>query len=287
MKTYRIKSQFTSILTGLHGLHITPSESWDYVNVHVFDNQSLSNAGGRNRITSLPRNCDSELVYAVLEQIQFDKATSASVKVLREYLQCAEQKDKNNERKSDIKEALKQIFFGALLFAIGGVGGFALTVLLIGLSPASASWISLLIIPTVVAAVWGVMKAGIGCLKLGIGIFSFCFSPKNIEQLPLLKNELQRCFFEPPPPPPSYQELIENKTIASAPVLYTEPPTYQQAVENITALSTRAITPPIYIPAFVPLPGHTAHFFHHPHAVSNQMVNDNPSPAPVCRHYFN
>lgn len=283
MKTYRIKHQFAPFLMGLHGLYMNHTECWDYVDLHVLDNQTQSNLGARSRLTSLSKSCDSELINDVLEQIQFDNVTSESMEVLRKYLQCAEKKDKNNEIKSEIKQALKEIFLSLLLIAVGGVGGLALTAILMGLFPAIASWISLLIIPAVAAATCGVIKALIGCLKLGIGIFSLCFRQKNTGQLPALEDALRRSFFQSSPPPPSYPEVVANNT-AFPTALYPEPPTYHQAVKNSTSLSIRAETPPVNIPASV-LPYYSAHFFHHPHPSGNQVVNDNPSP--VCRHYCN
>lgn len=284
MKTYRIKHQFAPFLMGLHGLYMNHTECWDYVDLHVLDNQTQSNLGVRSRLTSLSKSCDSELINDVLEQIQFDKVTSESMEVLRKYLQCAEKKDKNNEIKSGIKEALKEIFLCLLLITVGGVGGLALTVLLMGLFPAIASWISLLIIPVVIAAVCGVINSLIGCVKFGIGIFSLCFRQENIEQLPVLEKALRCIFFQPSPPPPSYQAVMRNKTTASAPILYSEePPTFDQAVKNNASLSTRAVTPPVNIPALV-FPYHSAHFFHHPHSVSsNSRIND--ILPPVYMHY--
>ncbi len=94
MQTYRIKRTYASILVGLHGLYIMPSECRDYVNVNVFDNQTSSNLGLRNRLTRLPKKCDRELVYATLEQIQSDNATIELVKILREYLEYAEKRIK-------------------------------------------------------------------------------------------------------------------------------------------------------------------------------------------------
>lgn len=284
MKTYRIKHQFAPFLMGLHGLYMTHTECWDYLNLHVLDNQTPSNLGARSGLTSLSKSCDSELIKDVFEQIQFDKVTSESMEVLRKYLQCAEKKDKNNEIKSGIKEALKEIFLGLLLITVGGVGGLALTVLLMGMFPAIASWISLLIIPVVIAVICGVINSVIGCLKLGIGIFSLCFRQENIEPLPVLERALRRIFFQPSPPPPSYQEVMGNKTVASAPLYSEDPPTFEQAVKNSVSPSTRTVTPPVNIPASV-LPYYSAHFFHHPHpASSNRVVDISPL---VCRHYCN
>ncbi|WP_342219547.1 hypothetical protein [Rickettsiella endosymbiont of Miltochrista miniata] len=283
MKTYRIKSQFAYFLMGLQGLYITPSECIHYMNVKVFDHQVvLNDLCARHGLTSLPKNCDGELVTAIFEQIQLGKATVASVKMLSEYLRCAEKKDKNNEIKSDIKSdikaSLKEIFLGLLLIVGGGVGGLALMVVLMGLFPAVASWIALLSIPTMAAAVCGIITAVIGCLKLGIGIFSFCFREKNTEELPVLENALKNSFFQPP----LYDEVKENyTTYPTAPVLYSELPNYQQAIKNIAAPSTRIVTPSMDIPALV-LPQHSPHFFHHhpPHSVaSNSAMNANLPPA--------
>lgn len=277
MKIYRIKHQFAPFLMGLQGLYMTHAECWDFVNVHVFDNQALSNLGAGHRLTSLPRNCDSKLVIAILGQIQFGKATSASIKTLREYLELAERKDENNKIKSEIKGSFKEIFLGLLIIVVGGVGGLALMVVLMGLFPGVASWISLLIIPVVAAAAYGIIKAVVGCLKLGIGILSFCFRQKNVEQLPVLENALKDFFFRPPP----YDEVKEDyTTYPTAPVLYSELPNYQQAIKNIPAPSARIVTPSMDIPVLV-LPGHSPRFFHHhPHFVaSNSAMNANLPPA--------
>jgi hypothetical protein len=267
METYRIKSQFVPIFMGLHGLHITPSEAWDYVNVHVFDHQVLSNLGPHNRFTSLPRNCDSGLIHTVLEQTQHNKTTPKQIRKLKEYLQLAIQKDKNDEIKSDLKEAIKQVFLGLLIIVVGGSSGFALMILLMGLSPASASWLSFLFIPIVAVAVYGAMKLGVGCLKFGIGVFSLCFRQKNTEQLPMLENTLRCLCFQPIPPPPSYQEVMENNSIfPSAPIYSEEPPTYQQAL-NSAALSahTAHTLSAVCVPVLVSWSGgDSAHFFQPP-----------------------
>lgn len=279
MKIYRIKHQFAPFLMELHGLYMAHAECWDYVNVHVFDNQALSNFGAGHRLTSLPRNCDSKLVTAILEKIQCGKATSEAMEILREYLQCAEKKDKNDEIKSDIKASFKKIFFGLLLIA-GGVGGLALMVVLIGLFPGVASWISLLIIPVMAAAVCGIINAVIGCMKLGTGTFFFCFRHESVEQLPGLESALHRFCLQSSPPPPTYPEVMENNTtFPIVPELYAEPPTYQQAVKNSTASSSvRTVTPPICIPVSVSCSQYSPHFFHHhPHsAASNSATNANP-----------
>jgi hypothetical protein len=281
MKIYRIKKTYASILMGLHGLYMTPSGCCHYVDVNVFDYQTPSYFTSRNRLTRLPKKCDRKLVYDILEQIQLDNATSESVKMFREYLQCAEKKDKNNKIKSDIKKAIKQIFLGLLIIVVGGVGGFGLMSFLMSLSAVGASWASFLLIPIVVALVYGAIKAGVGCLKLGVGIFSVCFRQKNVEQLPMLENELRLFFLQPP----SYSEVMRNtKIIPSAPELYSEPPTYQQAVKNSSILPTRPVTLPLYIPALVPLPRHS--MFFHPHlAATDNGVRDTPSP--ISRHCFN
>jgi hypothetical protein len=192
MKTYRIKRAFASILADVKGLHITSINCWKYVNVTVFDNRFLRNFYTRQKFATLPNTCNSELVDIILDQMQSDKTTTEQVRTLREYLHCAEKKDKNNEIKSDLKQALKQIFLGLLLAVIGGVGGFALMLLLLSVWPAAASGISFLVIPIVAAATYGILKAGVGCLKLLFGIFSFCStSQKNIDHLPMLENALR------------------------------------------------------------------------------------------------
>ena len=286
MKTYRIKSQFSSVLKGLNGLYITPTESSLYVNINVFDNRAY-NLYAPHRLTSLPESSNKKLVYDFLKQMQLNKITPEEVDVLREYLQCAEKKDKNNEIKSDIKAAFKEIFFGLLFIAGGGVGGLALMVVLMGMFPGVASWISLLIIPVVAAAAYGVINAVIGCLKLGIGIFSFCFRQKNADQLPVVENKLNNLLFQANQPP-AYQEIIKNNTKFTEPALYSELPTYQQAIKNIAAPSVRTATPPINIPTLVTLPSHSSHFFHHHlhHSVSNRsVVNNTPPPVYSYVHY--
>ncbi|MGC1854512.1 MAG: hypothetical protein WA659_03970 [Candidatus Aquirickettsiella sp.] len=285
MKTYRIKRTYASILVGLQGLYMTPSECRDYVNVNVFDNQTLSNLDPRNRLARLPKKCDRELVYATLEQIQSDNATIESVKILREYLEYAEKKDKNNEIKSDIKKAVKQIFWGLLVMVVGGLGGFGLMFLLMSLWPVCASWASFILIPIVAALAYGAIKVIVGCLKLGAGVFSFCFRQKNVEQLTVLENALRGFCDQLSSLPPSYTEvMVNNKSFPSAPKLDTGLPSYEQAVKNIAALSAQTI-PAMGIPNSAPLPGYSVHSFHHSHTFFSSGINDNPSPlTPLSWH---
>lgn len=271
MKTYRIKSQFSSVLKGLNGLYITPTESSLYVNINVFDNQ-VQNFCAPHRLTSLPESSNKKLVYDFLKQMQLNKITPEEGGVLREYLQCAEKKDKNDEIKSDIKAAFKKIFFGLLLIAGGGVGGLALMVVLIGLFPGVASWISLLIIPVVAAAAYGIINAVIGCLKLGIGIFSFCFSEKNVDPLPVLEDKLNNLLFRASQPP-AYHEVMKNNALFPTAPVYSELPTYQQAIENRETTSTRKVTPPIDIRVLV-LSQHSSCF---PSRRSNTATDINES----------
>ena len=259
MKTYRIKRAFATILSDVKGLHMTSTNCWESVNVTAFDNRFLRNFNASKKLTTLPRNCNRELVNIILEQMQSDKTPIEQVRVLRKYLKCAEKKDKNDEIKSNLKQALKQVFLGLLLVVVGGVGGFALMLLLLSLWPASTSGISFLIIPIVAAATYGIIKAGVGCLKLVFGIFSFCsMSQKNIDQLPLLENAL-RGFCLQSSQPPSYHEVMT--TLPTAPGLYFEElPTYQQAVS---------------------LSENRSHLFHHPQFACN---NNNVNSLPVSRH---
>lgn len=285
MKTYRIKKQFESELKGLNGLHITPTERQDYININVLDNH-INYLCTRHELKALPENSNKQLVHDFLKQIQFNKITDEQqVQKLRVYLQCAENKDKNNEIKSDVKASLKQFFKGLLLIGVGGAGGFVLMVFLMGLLPAAASCIAFLIIPIMAAATYGIIKTVLGCLKLAIGIFSFCFRQKNVEQLSTLEKELCDSIpFRAPPPP--YCEVKENyTTYPIAPALDSELPTYQQAIE-IAALSAKTATQPSAIPASVLPP--SPHFFHHHlhHSVSNpSAVNATPPPIYFFGHY--
>ncbi|MFZ0219358.1 MAG: phage holin family protein [Candidatus Aquirickettsiella sp.] len=256
MKIYRIKKSLAAILDGLDGLQMTRSESCYYMNVHVLDNQIRSNLNSYYRRTSLPKSCDNELVHVLFEQIQFDERTPEQVEILKEYLQLAKKKDKNNEIKSDLKKAIKQIILGLLMIA-GIAGGFGLVFFLMSLSPVNAGWVALLIIPTLGIASWGLIKLVVGCFNLGLGFFSLCFRQKNIGRLPLLENQLHHVCCQPALPPPSYSEVMRNsKAIPSAPL---EPPTYQQ-----DSALLRCPT----------LPGF---FLHHPphRAASENAVHDN------------
>ncbi len=256
MKTYRIKRDFASILMNLPGLHETPTECLRYVNINVINCQF--NPCNLNR---LPENCNSELVHAFLRQMQSDRITSIQVKKLRIYLQLAKNKDKNNEIKCALKKAIKQIFLG-LLVILAGAGGFGLMVLLMGLVPAGANLISLLIIPIVGSLVWGGLNLAMGCLKFVMNIFLVCFTRKNSDQLSKLEKKL--ISYLQPTLPPSYEEVMKN-----------ELPTFEQAVRNIAALSTME-SPPTYS-SISPSSSHGAYFLHHPPVVSNHsVINNNP-----------
>lgn len=266
MKTYRIKRSSASILVGLPGLHMTPSECWRYVNINVIDRQFNPCS-----LNHLPENCNSKLVHDFLRQMQSDRMTSIQIKKLRIYLQLAKNKDKNNEIKCALKKAIKQIFLG-LLVILASVGGFGLMGLLIGLVPAGASLISFLIIPIVGGLAWGGLKLAIGCLKFVANIFSICFMRKNTDQLPALEKELFS--YLQSTLPPCYEEVMKN-----------ELPTFEEAVRNIAALSTMEEPPPPAYSSISPLSSRAAHFTQHPHSISNHSVM-NTNLLPNSQHRF-
>lgn len=276
MKTYRIKKIYADSLIGLHGLYMTPSACWYCVNVNVFDHQTANSFSAcPDLLTHLSKSCNSGLVHTVLKQAQFDKNTSEQLKRLKEYLKLVQQKDKNDEIKFDLGDSIRQFFFGFLLIAVGGVG-IALMLLLMGLSPANASWIALLfIIPVLVCATYGFIKLSIGCLKLGMGIFSSCFRPKNIRRLTELESELHFFCSQFVLSPPSYTDVMASSSTVSLspPEWDVEPPTYKEAI-RLAALPTHTVTAGLPTSALL---GHSPHFFHQPFASSNNLIEDNPS----------
>lgn len=213
MKKYRIKKIDALILKGLSGLHIIPL-CQHYSEVLVLDDNVFSHFGACREISILPKSSDTGLVCAVLNEMQRGNATSETVKKLKDYLQYTEKKDKNSEIKSDVKQAIKQFFFG-LALVMGAVAGCMLMLLLIGLYPLYVSWISLLSVPIVAVAAYGIINSLVGVVKFGFGIFSFCFRHNNRGQLLELENALHRFCFSPPP---SYQEVMDNCNTQTSPI---------------------------------------------------------------------
>lgn len=258
MKKYRIKKIDASTLKGLRGLHIIPL-CQRYSEVLVLDDNVFGHFGACREISILPKSSDTGLVYAVLNEMQRGNATSETVQKLKDYLQYTEKKDKNSEIKSDVKQAIKQFFFG-LALVMGAVAGCMLMLLLIGLYPLNVSWISLLSVPIVAVAAYGIINSLVGVVKFGIGIFSFCFRHNNKGQLLELENALHRFCLSPPP---SYHEVVDNT-----------PPTYQQAMNNGENFSMPMKTSPINTPIRTSSE-HSAHFFPPPSytATNNRATN--------------
>ncbi|MEN9449997.1 MAG: hypothetical protein RJA83_611 [Pseudomonadota bacterium] len=281
MTIYRIKKNDASILKGLRGLHIL-SHRGNSTEIMVIDHPAFSNLGTGTSMSILPKNCNTELVCTFFKKMHDGKITSESVKILKEYLQYTEKKDKNNEIKSDLKGALKEIFYGLFILA-GSVAGF--TLMLMGMATALAGWMSFLIIPIVVLAIYGVLNTLVGVVKFGFGIFSFGFRQNNTEKLLELENKIYRLCMPSSAPPPSYEEVVDNTMPATAPGLQ-ELPTYVQAVNNAAELSMRQQTSPINIPRPA-LAHYSPHFFQHcPHFVSsNGAVNNNLPPAYSYRYF--
>src|ERR1043165_4174082 len=243
MKKYRIKKIDALTLSGLRCLHIVPSCE-HYSEVLVRDDNAFSYLGACREIMSfLPKSSDTGLVCAVLSEMQRGNASSETVTTLKKYLQYTEKKDKNNEIKSDLKQAIKQIFFG-LALVVAAVAGCMLMLLLIGLYPANISWISLLSIPIVAVAAYGITNSLVGVLQFGFGIFSFSFRHNNKGQLLALENALHRFCLSPQL---SYREVMDN-TPPTAPAWYSysEMPTYEQAMKNGKTYSTHFFPPPSY-----------------------------------------
>lgn len=266
MKKYRIKKIDASTLNGLRGLHIIPFCE-HYSEILVLDDDVFSHLGACREISLLPKSSDAGLVCAVLSEMQRGNATSETFTKLKDYLQYTEKKDKNSEIKSDVKQAIKQIFF-SLALIVAAVAGCMLMLLLIGLYPVYASWISLLIIPIVAVAAYGIINSLIGVVKFGFGVFSFCFRHNNRGQLLELENALHRLLL-----PPSYREVMDN-TPPTAPAWYSEPPTYQEAMKNGENFSTPVKTSPIYTPVRTSLE-HSPHFFPPPsYTATNNRANN-------------
>lgn len=266
MKKYRIKKTDASTLSGLRGLHIAPFCE-HYLEVLVLEDNVFSHFNACREISLLPKSSDMGLVCAVLNEMQRGNATSETVTTLKNYLQYTEKKDKNSEIKSDVKQAIKQIFF-SLALIVAAVAGCMLMLLLIGLYPVYASWISLLIIPIVAVAAYGIINSLIGVVKFGFGVFSFCFRHNNRGQLLELENALHRLLL-----PPSYREVMDN-TPPTAPAWYSEPPTYQEAMKNGENFSTPVKTSPIYTPVRTSLE-HSPHFFPPPsYTATNNRANN-------------
>lgn len=268
MKKYRIKKIDALTLNGLRGLHIVPL-CQHYSEILVLEQNIFSHFGECRQISLLPKSSDMGLVCAVLNEMQRGNATSDTVTTLKKYLQYTEKKDKNSEIKSDLKQAIKQIFFG-LALTVGAVAGCMLMLLLIGLYPVYASWISLLIIPIGAVAAYGIINSLVGVVKFGFGIFSFCFRHNNRGQLLELENALHRFCLSPPP---SYRDVIDN-TPPTAPAWYSELPTYQQAMKNHENFSTPVKTSPMYTSVRTSLE-HSAHFFPPPsYTTTNNRANN-------------
>lgn len=268
MKKYRIKKIDALTLNGLRGLHIIPFFE-HYSEILVLDGNVFSHFGACREISSLPKSSDTGLVCAVLSEMQRGNATSETATKLKVYLQYAEKNDKNSEIKSDLKQAIKQIFFG-LALVTAAIAGFMLMPLLIGLFPLYVSWISLLIVPIVAVAAYGIINSLVGVVKFGFGIFSFCFRQNNRGQLLELENALHRFCLAPPP---SYREVMDN-TRPNAPAWYSELPTYQQAMQNGKNFSMPVKISPINTPVRTSLE-HSPHFFPPPsyNATNNRATN--------------
>jgi hypothetical protein len=268
MKKYRIKKIDALTLSGLRGLHIA-SLCEHYSEVFVLDDNVFSHFNACREISFLPKSSDTGLVYAVLNKMQRGNATSETVTTLKNYLQYTARKDKNSEIKSELKQAIKQIFFG-LALVVAAVAGCMLMLLLIGLYPVNTSWIALLIIPIVGVAAYGIINSLVGVVKFGFRIFSFCFRHNNKGQLLELENALHRFCLSLPP---SYHEIMDN-TPPTAPASYSELPTYQQAMKNGETFSRPVSPSPIYPPVRTSLE-HSAHFFPPPSytATNNRATN--------------
>lgn len=271
MKRYVIKTIDAWTLYGSPGLKIVPSGE-QLSQILVLDGGNrfgyFVESGSMSR---LPKSCNTELVCTVLSELQRGHATSKMTIKLKEYLQYAEKKDKNNEIKSGIKQAIKRIFFG-LFFVVAAITGCMLMLMLIGLYPVNASWLSLLAIPIVAVATYGIIDSLIGVIKLGFGIFSFCFHYKNRKQLLELENALHRLLN-----PPSYLEAMAN-AFPTAPALNSKPPTYdeamalptyQQAIMNENS-STPANISSIYVGTSLE---YSAGFFQPLSNANNRLIN--------------
>lgn len=270
MKTYLIRNQFASSLVGLPGIYVTPYSS-DYKHVDVFDVQNHPLGFRKGLIRGLPNSVNAGLVHDFLKQLQQGKVSPEGIASLKKYLQCAEKKDKNSEINADIKSGFKDVIFGLLLIMVSA-GGFILTVMLTGLFPVYASWITLLLIPVVTVAVYGGINALVGLVKLGVGLISSFFRKNNVESLPLLEKQLKLDILQSELP--SYDDTQKNyyQSISVAHESELAPPTYQQA------------TSPVYVPAWVTVPGATANFFQAGQSPFNHReVNDNPLPR--CQNF--
>src|SRR5436190_6025348 len=191
MKIYLIKSSDALLLNGLSGLHRGPNNN-NYTPILVNDDAyDLNKLAGR--LTSLPKSCDPRLVCSILKKMQLGQASFESIQQLQRYLQCAEKKDR--EGKSTFVKGIEKFFFG-LLYVMSAGGGFLLMTLLMGLFPVYTPWISLLVIPIIAVAAYGIINSLIGVFQCGLGIFSCCCRPKaadnNAEQLQMLEAALYR-----------------------------------------------------------------------------------------------
>ncbi|MEN9917505.1 MAG: hypothetical protein RLY40_1444 [Pseudomonadota bacterium] len=195
MKLYFIKNSDAALLKGLNGLHWEPDID-NYTPFYVKDFYNLDNLP--KEWSSLSKNCDSQLVRSVLKQMQRGQASFATIQNLKSYLQYAEKKDK--EGKSDFVKGIEKFFLG-LLYVTSAMGGFLLMTILMGLVPAYGAWVSLLIIPIVAVAAYGIIKSLIGVFQCVFGIFSACFQPKeavnNTKELQELEMELQQVCLQP------------------------------------------------------------------------------------------
>lgn len=279
MKTYSINNQFAASLMGLPGIYVNPnpySSEHKRLKVEVFDVQDLD-CLCRGRGT-LPKSINTRLVHEFLKQLQQNKARPEGIESLKKYLRCAQEKQKNSERNTDIKKTLKDILFGLLLI-MGSAGGFMLMVLLTGLFPVYASWISLLAIPIVALAVYGGINILVGVIKLGYGIVSCCFRKNDTKSLSLLEQALKTNVLNADLP--SYEDIQKNYYQPTSVAYENElpPPTYQQANE---LLSTRAVKSPVYVQ--MAMPGATANFFQAEQSpTSHREVSDNPLAR--CRNF--
>ncbi len=278
MKNYLIKNQLASSLVGLPGVYVSPHYE-EYKHVEVYDVQGHGIGFYRGIVRGLPKSVNTRLVHNFLNQLEQGKARPEGIGSLRKYLQCAEKKDKNSEINADIKNAFKDILFGLLLI-MGSVGGFMLTVMLTGLFPVYASWISLLLLPIVAFAIYGGINSLVGIVKLGHGLISACFRKSNVESLPLLEKQLKFDVLQSELP--SYEEIEKKDYYQPNSITYESelpPPSYQQATAE---LSTRAAPSLVYIQ--MAMPGTTANFFQAGQSPSNHReVSDNPLAR--CRNF--
>lgn len=266
MKIYLIKSSDAALLKGLSGLHCDRDFS-NYTPIFVKDFYNLDNLP--EAWSSLPKNCDPHLVCCILKHMQRGQANFATIQKLKSYLQYAEKKD--NEGTSNFVEGIKKFFLG-LLYVTSATGGFLLMTLLMGLVPAYSAWISLLMIPIIAVAAYGIIKSLIVILQCGFGIFSGCFRPKetvnNTQALQKLEAALHRCL---QPGSTAYHANILHSAPADL-----DPPNYEQAIAM--GMSEKS-------PNNIPVQRFSSGYpnFYRAPDVSEGRINEN-SPPPAYRY---